>query len=262
MSMIVRSTLSAVAVAAAMAVAVPSTASAYSVFFGEDLNNSSSTPLSAFPNANAAEANFLGFLTGGVATEDFEGFSAGTGGPLTLTFPGAGTATLTGGNGSVTSVAAGTTNGAGRYGTSPTKYWEVDAGSGGSFTIDFSAPVAAFGFYGVDIGDFGGQLQLQLDDPSSTLLTVNNTIGSSGSTDGSVFFYGIIVSSPIEQFSQVQFKTSTGQGDIFAFDDMTTGSIAQTAIPVPASGAFALAGLGLAGLTAVRRRRKAARDNG
>lgn len=256
MNLSARSTVAAMVVAASAALAVPSTASAFSVFFGEDINNSESTPIAAFPNASAAEASFLSNLIG-VGTEDFEGFTDGTTAPLALVFPGAGTATLSGGNGTVSSVAAGSTNGVGRYGVSPTNFWEVDAG-GGSFVIDFSAPVAAFGFYGVDIGDFGGQLQLQLNDTANTLLTVNNTIGSSGSTGGSVLFYGIIISDLTEQFSQVTFNMSTGQGDFFAFDDMTVGSREQAIVPVPAAGALLLSGMALAGITAVRRKRSAA----
>jgi hypothetical protein len=242
-------------VAASAAMVMPSAASAFTVFFGEDVNNSESTPLAAFPNATAAEAAFQSNLFG-VGTEDFEGFSSGTGNPLALVFPGAGTATLSGGGGAIASVTAGTTNGFGRYGTSGTNYWEVDAGASGDFTISFSAPVAAFGFYGVDIGDFGGQLQLQFDDPASSLLTVNNTIGSSASTGGSVFFYGVIVSNAGEQFSKIQFETSTGQGDVFAFDDMTVGSLQQAAVPVPAAGVLAAAGFGM--LAVMGRRRKKA----
>jgi hypothetical protein len=256
MNLSARTTVAAMVVAASAALAIPSTASAFSIFFGEDVNNSESTPLAAFPNANAAEAAFLSNLIG-VGTEDFEGFTAGTVAPLNLVFPGAGTATLTGGSGEIASVAAGTTNGFGRYGTSATNYWEVDAGSG-DFVIDFSAPVAAFGFYGVDIGDFGGQLELQLNDAASTLLTVNNTQGSFGSTGGSVFFYGIIISDLTEQFSQISFNMSTGQGDAFAFDDMTVGSREQAVIPVPAAGVLLLSGMALAGVTAVRRKRSAA----
>lgn len=257
MNLSARSKFTAMVVVASAALAVPSTASAYNVFFGEDLNNSVSTPLASTPNASAAESAFLSNLFG-VGTEDFEGFANGTVDPLALVFPGAGTATLSGGSGVVSSVAAGSTNGAGRYGTSPTNFWEVDSGSSGNFTIDFSAPVAAFGFFGVDIGDFGGQVQLQLNDTASSLLTVNNTIGAGGSTDGSVLFYGLIAGNVNEQFTQVQFLTSTGEGDIFAFDDMTVGSIEQAAVPVPATGLLAAAGFGVAGLIARRRNRPAA----
>lgn len=249
-------TVAAIAVGAPILASIPSAASAFTVFFGEDLNSSSSTPLASTPNADVAATAFLGNLIG-VGTEDFEGFADGTADPLTLVFPGAGSATLSGGNGKINAVASGSTNGAGRYGTSGANYWEVAAGGAGNFVVNFSAPVAAFGFYGVDIGDFGGQLQLQLDDTANTLLTVSNTVGSFGSTDGSVLFYGFIASDASEQFTQVEFQTTTGQGDIFAFDDMTVGSIQQTAVPVPAAGVLAAAGFGLLGLMGRRRNKKA-----
>ena len=100
----------------------------------------------------------------------------------------------------------GTTNGVGRYSipsASSSKFWEVDAGVSGDFDIDFSETIAALGFFGIDIGDFGGQLQLSLS--NGDLLTVNNTIGSGASTDGSVLFYGIIAQNPSELFFRLLF---------------------------------------------------------
>ncbi|MCP5124276.1 MAG: PEP-CTERM sorting domain-containing protein [Gammaproteobacteria bacterium] len=233
-----------------------STAHAYQIFFGEDLNNSSSTPLSSIPNASGAETNFLSNLIG-VGTETFESIALFTSSPLTLTFPGAGTAELTGGNGSVRSSSPGTAS-AGRYSipsASSSNYWEVSAGGAGNFTINFSNPIAAFGFYGVDIGDFGGQLTLNLSNGDN--LTVPNTVGSSGSTDGSVLFYGLIAQNNAEQFTSVAFNTTTGQGDIFAFDNFTIGSPEQVNSNIPEPASLALFGLGLAGLGFTRRRKRA-----
>lgn len=226
-------------------------ASAYQIFFGEDLSSSSSIPLGSTPNADTARNQFLNVLSG-VGTEDFEGFSEGTGSPLALNFPGAGTATLTGGGGTIWSQPEGTA-GAGRYGTSGTNFWEVSAGGAGNFAVNFSSSVAALGFYGIDIGDFGGQLQIQLNDTANTLLTVNNTVGSMGSTDGSVLFFGIVAEDGDEEFTQASFLTTTGQGDMFAFDDMTIGS-RQQVISEPAT--LATLGIGMAGLTAIRRMRR------
>ena len=47
------------AAATAAAAMTASSANAYMTFFGEDLNNSASVPLSSTPNASAAEASFL-----------------------------------------------------------------------------------------------------------------------------------------------------------------------------------------------------------
>lgn len=232
--------------------AMSTTASAaYVTYFGEDLNNSPSVRLASTPNASAASANFLASLIG-VGTETFEGFANGTSAPLALTFPGAGTATLTGGGGQIATVLSGT-NGAGRYPISGSNYWEVSAGSGGNFTISFSTPVAAFGFWGVDIGDFGGQLTLGLMGGGTTNITVNNTVGSNGSTDGSVLFFGVIGNTVGDLFTSVTFNTTTGQGDVFAFDDMTIGSLQQVRI-VPLPGTLLLLGSALAGLGLMRRR--------
>ena len=116
----------------AAVLAMPITATAAPVtFFGEDLGLGESTRLPAHPFADAARALFLSNLIG-VGTETFEGFSGGTGAPLPLVFPGAGTATLIG-DGSIVSVPSGT-NGFGRYPISGDKFWETYE----TFSISFS----------------------------------------------------------------------------------------------------------------------------
>lgn len=248
--------------AAAVAVAFAGPAMAAPLtFFGEDLNNSDTTPLASTPTASAAEASFLANLVG-VGTEDFETFSTWTGVPLELTFPGAGTATLSNGGGYVETVTPGSTNGFGRYAVSGSNYWEVAAGGSGNFEVNFSEAVAAFGFYGVDIGDFGGQLRLDatLAGGGTETFTVPNTTGSSGSTDGSVLFFGVI--DPDNEFTKIEFLTTTGSGDVFAFDDFTIGSREQVidpgaVVPLPAAGWLLLGGFGCLGLMRRRQLSKA-----
>lgn len=248
------------AVLAAGVVVAPLTAGASTLtFFGEDLNNSEAVPLPAFPNASAAETQFLSNLVD-VETENFEGFNAGDTVPLGLTFSGPGltdiTATLQGGNGEVAEVASGT-NGFGRYPISPTKYFEVAAGGTGNFEVSFDRDIAAFGFYGVDIGDFGGQFQLELTNDGNlvNLVTVPNTQGSFASTGGSVLYFGVIQTNAADVFDNVAFLTTTGQGDVFAFDEFTVGAIEQVVpgVPVPAALPLLLSALG--GLAFVGRRR-------
>ncbi|HET7274226.1 MAG TPA: PEP-CTERM sorting domain-containing protein [Longimicrobiaceae bacterium] len=247
----------AVSVVALIALVVPTRSNAQ-VYFGEDMNSSGYVPLSSTPNSDAAADEFLDRLVG-TGTETFESFSAGEDPPLNLTFPGAGTATLTG-SGEIESVAPGTANGAGRYATSGSKFFEISTGS--LFEIVFSEPVAAFGFFGVDISDFGEELYLTFvrDAGSNTELTVPNTLGAGSSTDGSVLFYGFI--DDVNPFDAVQFRSSTGE--VFAFDDMTIGSVDQVIPPnstVPEPISMALLGTGLAGVAAARRRKRAEQDN-
>lgn len=248
--------LAALIASAAAAEAAPAT------FFGEDLNNSETVRLATTPNADAAKADFLSFLTG-TSTEDFEGFADGTSTPLNLSFTGSAgalSATLTGGGGAIETVAPGASD-VGRYPTSGTKFFEVAAGGANNFVATFGTAIAAFGFNGIDIGDFGGQLSLDLTFDDSTTDTVNvpTTPGSGGSTGGSVFYFGYIVGNGDPLISSVAFKTTTGSGDLFAFDDFTIGDrdqVTTPAIPVPAALPLLATGLGAFGL--LRRRRAAA----
>ena len=227
-------------------------------FFGEDTDGSESTR-STNVNSLNAETLFLANLVG-VMTEDFDGFVTGTGAPLALMFPGAGGATLTGG-GTIATLACSpgpdpnctTTNGVGRYPVSSPNFWEVNATN---FVINFVDPVAAFGFYGNDIGDFGGQLMLSFMTGGGAIpvmiphMVINSGFG--GVNGGNLFYFGYInVANP---FTSVTFSMNN-TGDFFGFDNMTIGSVQQVVL-VPEPSTWLLVGMGLFGLGVMARLRR------
>jgi hypothetical protein len=231
-------------------------ASAYGTFFGQDLNGSATIPLASTPNSSAAEALFKANLIG-VGTEDFEAQPLLAGPTLSLNFPGAGTATLNSSNGAVCDRAT-CGESFGRFSVpGGSKYWEVDAGPGSTFSIDFNQNIAAFGFYGIDISDFGGTLSIQLLDAALNSLGTF-AVPARPNNDGNVLYFGILATSDAELFRHVVFTSTAGSADTFAFDSMTIGSRDQvvgfgTSIPEPTS--LALVGAAFAAAGLARRRR-------
>lgn len=248
-------TKAVIVISATLLAATSFSAQAYQIFTGLDTAGGTASTRAGSTNSDAASANFQSFLLG-VGTETFESFAAGTVPPIALTFPGAGSATLTG-NATIRDQGPGT-NGFGRYPNSGTKFVETTSTN---FAVNFGANVAAFGFYGMDIGEFGGDLQITLNlaGGGSQLFDVPNAVSGQ---DGSRLFYGIIAQNALEEFTSVVFSDASGSGaDVFAFDDMTVGSLEQvcqhgcdpSVVPEPAS--LGLLMFGMAGLLAARRRK-------
>jgi hypothetical protein len=218
---------------------IPVAASAIPItFFGEDPGLGEAMRLPAHPLADTARANFLSNLIG-VGTFNFESVANGAGAPLAVNFGAAGTATLNG-TGNVANIPTGT-NGVGRYPISGNQYWET----GDVFSIDFTAPVAAFGFYGIDIGDFNGQITLTTVAGTPLVLNVGNTQNGPG---GSVLYFGFYVTTPSEEFTRITFGNTQPGTDFFGFDDFSIGSRQQVRVPEPASLLLLSGGLGLLAL--------------
>lgn len=212
-------------------------------FFGEDRGLGESIPLTSWENADAARDAFFANLQG-VEVFDFESVSGSA--PITADFGSAGLATITG-NGSVQSVPAGQTNGVGRYAISGTNFYEAS----GTFTIEFSEAISAFGFYGVDIGDFNGQVTLTLTNGETILLTVPNSINIAG---GSVAYFGFYDTE--NTYSSITFGNTASGIDFFGFDDFTIG-IRENVVPdVPEPVTMSFLGIGFIGLALIRKRIK------
>ncbi|MEK7676282.1 MAG: Ig-like domain-containing protein [Verrucomicrobiota bacterium] len=197
---------------------VPPDTTAPTVYFGEDRSpfppppaGPNDVPRLNYPNSQRVAAQFLARLPG-VATESFEGLATGSS-PTDLTF-GTNIATLSGTR-LVFTVLDPTMAPGGGFPTTGTNGISLTVAEFGSFTVTFSTPQAAFGFYGTDIeaNQFTVRLMHASGEPSDIPVGVVVPQGSGG-----VFFFGVIDQD--RPFSAVEFQ-SVGLGETFFFDDLT-----------------------------------------
>jgi hypothetical protein len=210
--------------------------------------------------ALTARNAFSSNLTNNVGTQNFESFAPGLGAPLALDFGFAGVATLSG---------AGNTEAEdpvdiipfGRYAISGNQYYQARASGVANFSILFSQLVAGFGFYGIDFGDIGGSVGIDLFGSGLLLtsLVIQPQVAAPGTfvseLNGGLRYWGVLYGS--NTIDRVDF-TLTGlptDADVFAFDDLTVADASQVQNPVPEPSTFALMAAGLFGIIAVKRRR-------
>ncbi len=228
--------------AALVAASVSPALAAPTIFFGQN-----QTPAGGVSGAPLTARNlFLSNLTAGVSTENFDSRPTGSP-PIALSFTGGlGTinATLTGGGNLRNSPITGT------YATSGTQFYDNQFNA---FKITFATAIAAFGFYGTDIGDVNQQLQITLDQgmASQRLFTVANSLNSN---NANLLFWGI--TDTANTFTTVSFAQSGS--DRFGFDDLTVGDVKQVTggVPEPTTWAMMIGGFGAIGGTMRYRRRK------
>jgi hypothetical protein len=251
-------------------------------FSGYDTNPTNNTRLSYDPNSNSQIKfnDFSANLNGiGVTTESFEDTTnpnttivgnsisglvrsiSGT----TATFSYTTKATL--GNPSVPVTGGSTTqvqkktSGVTANGTYPTDGDNfISINSANNFSISFSNTLAAFGYFGSDLGDSGNVLTMQFFNGSNPVAVSSQTVDAgTGSANSSKFFFGFIADDSAQYFDRVVFSSNSA-GDAIGIDQIKIGTSAQltTAVPEPSS----MLGILLFGGSVVmlKRRQKLARS--
>ncbi len=216
------------------------------------------------PFSKAAFGNFSNNLNGAtVITESFETFVTPSNTPIDglITSISGTTATFSytkkSDNSSATTSNASTrvqtadADGFTNSGTYPTQGGRsISINSANNFSISFSQKLAAFSYFGTDLGDGGNTLTMKFFNvapvPSDPLTIVETLVSStlipinSGSANSSEFFFGFIADNSTQEFNKVAFVSSiSSNGDAIGIDQIKIGTPAQiipsTAVPEPAT---------------------------
>ena len=127
----------------------------------------------------------------------------------------------------------------------------------GAIVVTFDSAVHAFGFFGTDIGDFGGTFSIVLTDVQGNQTTLDLVSGAA-LDNSSLLFFGFVDSK--NSYKSVMFTNlypPTQANDGFGLDDFVVGTLADVPpnpTPEPLTALLVLAGLGAAG--AARRARR------
>jgi hypothetical protein len=145
----------------------------------------------------------------------------------------------------------------GRFAISGSQYYDV---GNGTFTITFSNPMAALGFYATDVEDSTGIILTFGNNNQAQTLTIPRSTGA-GNIDKSALYYGFVASNSSEVFNSVTFGRSIiDSNDKFGLDDLSFATPAQvrnfgavaTSVPEP----MTIVGTLLGGSAILRLRKK------
>jgi hypothetical protein len=246
-------------------------AQALSLFTGYDANtlntnaNPQVVPVAARVNTTAAFNSYLANLGGiGVTTESFETTAVGTvidglsqtlsGVNATYSYKTKANPAVSAGSGPTQSVQQADLAGFTNSGTYPTDGVRgISINSVNLFKINFASPLAAFSFWGTDLGDSSNVLTVILR--RAGVQVAAQPIDYLGANPGnsSIFFFGGIAQNSTELFDEVELLSLINtNGDAIGLDQITVGTQAQvTPVPTPAM----LPGLVGLGMAALRKRK-------